>query len=469
MSRTVTRGCDLPGPTDQLVALQGQNNVRLARVLASKNPGDFALYKHKLEEYLRDHFTPQEFADFMHDAMKLTLTKRLNSTHRNSTRQMLQLSMMMAMADALAHHEMVAFKDSCDEAGVLPSPLCMKRARSCLDFFGTSGRAPVTMKKYETILNKICDTIGEDTDYDVPIPDPSTVLEYHTADDVVTAVCKHYTLDSSRASILRQLVTIYDMQGLYVQKDAFVVESQRRFPSFSKYAGPDPNARAMSAGQLEKVKELSAHLARLATEAVDHHQGQMTLTTWQTIMDYLLVASLYAAPNERYESPRLDFAKASFCDADPVYVKVVEEVLGDGREFLGPVYTVTIHYKQMNKTGASLTVNLSTMAPTLATFLVKYRAMLRRNNACRYLLFCSPRYQKKLYAPISTPYYSTLLARTFKKHEPFLGFDMKAVCGAGCNGARHSVKRIKRGAPITTEEREDIAQQGHSVTTDNEY
>ena len=65
------------------------------------------------------------------------------------------VSMMMAMADALAHHEMVAFKDSCDEAGVLPSPLCMKRARSCLDFFGTSGRAPVTMKKYETILNKI--------------------------------------------------------------------------------------------------------------------------------------------------------------------------------------------------------------------------------------------------------------------------------------------------------------------------
>ena len=43
----------LPTPSAQLVALQGQNNYRLGKALASKkHPADFALYKHKLEQYL---------------------------------------------------------------------------------------------------------------------------------------------------------------------------------------------------------------------------------------------------------------------------------------------------------------------------------------------------------------------------------------------------------------------------------
>ena len=47
------RDTSVSGPSEQLVALQGQNNVRLAKVLASKKKDGFALYKHELEQYLQ--------------------------------------------------------------------------------------------------------------------------------------------------------------------------------------------------------------------------------------------------------------------------------------------------------------------------------------------------------------------------------------------------------------------------------
>ena len=448
----ITDDDHLPTPTEQLVALQSQNNARLARVLASKNPRDYAYYKHELEQFLRKRMSPEEY-----DCMRRRVSKLASMVQNRYIKlDVLELNIMMAMADVIAH------KDTLDYDGT--HILKWKQARSSFDYFGQRQRARASLSQYETVLRKVCDNIEATQDYDVPLPDPATALQIYSADDIVTAVCKHYTQEGTRATVLEQLVNIYDMQGLYVEKSAFVKEYKRRFPELkTNYKRARSDARAMTPAQLEKVKELSAHLCRLATEVVENHKGKtLCIDTWNTLMDYLLVASLYGAPDERYESPRCDFAQASFCSGDQVYVKVTQAA--DGL-----TDAVTINYKHMNKTGQSLTVDLSKMAPTLAGFLVKYRAMLARMGAVRYLLFCSPRYEKKLFEPLSTGYYKTLLARTFKRHEAFLGFDVKAVCGAGCNGARHSHKRYKRGPPITDEDREDLAQQGHSQAVDASY
>ena len=52
---------------------------------------------------------------------------------------------------------------------------------------------------------------------------------------------------------------------------------------------------------------------------------------------------------------------------------------------------------------------------------------------------------------------------------PFLGFDMKAEAGTGCNAARHSHKRAKRGPQLTDADKQDLKQQGHSTATDASY
>ena len=45
----------------------------------------------------------------------------------------------------------------------------------------------------ETILNKICENVeNEDTLNGGYTPDPCTVLDVHSANEIVTAVCKHY-------------------------------------------------------------------------------------------------------------------------------------------------------------------------------------------------------------------------------------------------------------------------------------
>ena len=46
---------------------------------------------------------------------------------------------------------------------------------------------------------------------------------------------------------------------------------------------------------------------------------------------------------------------------------------------------------------------------------------------------------------------------------------MKEEAGTGCNAARHSHKRAKRGPPLTIEDKKDLAQQGHSAATDATY
>ena len=65
--------------------------------------------------------------------------------------------------------------------------------------------------------------------------------------------------------------------------------------------------------------------------------------------------------------------------------------------------------------------------------------------------------------------YSYVLADLWQRYRPFLGFDMKEAAGTGCNAARHSHKRAKRGPPLTIEDKEDLKQQGHSTAMDASY
>jgi len=224
----------------------------------------------------------------------------------------------------------------------------------------------------------------------------------------------------------------------------------------------------LSESQLDRVKALSATLAEKATTAVGElseveELSDQQLKLFQPIQDYLMVASLYGAPGERYEPTRLDFVKASFAPDADVFISI--EYSAEDQEYSN----VTIHYKKLNKTGQALTVNLTEMAPTLAKFCVRYRAMLKRFNGSRGNLFFLYKQKSKLFQPMTTGCYSYALADLWQRYREFLGFDMKEEAGTGCNAARHSHKRSKRGPPLTSEDQEDLKQQGHSTTTDATY
>ena len=135
---------------------------------------------------------------------------------------------------------------------------------------------------------------------------------------------------------------------------------------------------------------------------------------------------------------------------------------------IGPV-AVKVHYTKLNKTGQPLTVNLSEMAPTLAKFCIEYRNLLSSfKSADGLLLFCYKN-QATIFKPLSKGCYSVRLSDIWKRYREFLGFDMKLEAGTGCNAARHSHKRAKRGPPLTIEDKKDLQQQGHSTATDAMY
>ena len=466
------------------MAMHGQNVSRLQRALtapktvavnrcpAAVTMHGVALYNMECDVYLREHLA-HLYSETTANVTQLcgTIMPVLMGGRRNrpapAPPMWLTTALHMVVADALR----------------FCLPHLSRHARGPKDYFALRLRAPASMTQYANTMNKLLKELEPDNKE----PEKGwehALLEAHTAEAVVAAIWKAWGNKDTRMLVISHLEVLYDMHGLYVQKDNFrhavdlavhkVAEINEEVQLERKRAV----SKALNEEQLDRVKELSKTLAAKATAAIQAQfkeieqfghidascereiagaeLGDLTVNLWRPIQDYLMVASLYGAPGERYEPTRLDFCKASFKPGAEVYISI------------GPV-AVNIHYKKLNKTGQCLSVNLSEMAPTLAMFCIEYRNLLACFKASGGLLLFRYKTQDTLFKNLRTGGYSVRIADIWKRYREFLGFDMKEEAGTGCNAARHSHKRAKRGPPLTIEDKEDLKQQGHSTATDATY
>ena len=441
------------------LALQAQNVTRLQNACANKVQ-DVAMYNYELDKFLRlrlgtNHTEIMAHVMALCDSLAPVLCTQLRvPLNKWVNPEPMATSLLMTIADTLSFYSIPV----------------RGYARGPKDYFGLRLRAPASMTQYRNTLEKLAQSL--DTEIHETEKGWQKQLLASSAENVVAAIYNTWPNKDTRALVATHLSVLYDMNALYIEKDKFrcawaeslaaskaepLVLERKRAAS-----------KALSESQLDRVKALSATLAEKATSAegelseVEELSDQQ-LKLFQPIQDYLMVASLYGAPGERYEPTRLDFVKASFAPDADVFISI--EYSAEDQEYSN----VTIHYKKLNKTGQALTVNLTEMAPTLAKFCVRYRAMLKRFNGSRGNLFFLYKQKSKLFQPMTTGCYSYALADLWQRYREFLGFDMKEEAGTGCNAARHSHKRSKRGPPLTSEDQEDLKQQGHSTTTDATY
>ena len=441
------------------LALQAQNVTRLQNACANKVQ-DVAMYNYELDKFLRlrlgtNHTEIMAHVMALCDSLAPVLCTQLRvPLNKWVNPEPMATSLLMTIADTLSFYSIPV----------------RGYARGPKDYFGLRLRAPASMTQYRNTLEKLAQSL--DTEIHETEKGWQKQLLASSAENVVAAIYNTWPNKDTRALVATHLSVLYDMNALYIEKDKFrcawaeslaaskaepLVLERKRAAS-----------KALSESQLDRVKELSATLAEKATTAVGElseveELSDQQLKLFQPIQDYLMVASLYGAPGERYEPTRLDFVKASFAPDADVFISI--EYSAEDQEYSN----VTIHYKKLNKTGQALTVNLTEMAPTLAKFCVRYRAMLKRFNGSRGNLFFLYKQKSKLFQPMTTGCYSYALADLWQRYREFLGFDMKEEAGTGCNAARHSHKRSKRGPPLTSEDQEDLKQQGHSTTTDATY
>ena len=441
------------------LALQAQNVTRLQNACANKVQ-DVAMYNYELDKFLRlrlgtNHTEIMAHVMALCDSLAPILCSQLRvPLNKWVNPEPMATSLLMTIADTLSFYSIPV----------------RGYARGPKDYFGLRLRAPASMTQYRNTLEKLAQSL--DTEIHETEKGWQKQLLASSAENVVAAIYNTWPNKDTRALVATHLSVLYDMNALYIEKDKFrcawaeslaaskaepLVLERKRAAS-----------KALSESQLDRVKALSATLAEKATTAVGElseveELSDQQLKLFQPIQDYLMVASLYGAPGERYEPTRLDFVKASFAPDADVFISI--EYSAEDQEYSN----VTIHYKKLNKTGQALTVNLTEMAPTLAKFCVRYRAMLKRFNGSRGNLFFLYKQQSKLFQPMTTGCYSYALADLWQRYREFLGFDMKEEAGTGCNAARHSHKRSKRGPPLTSEDQEDLKQQGHSTTTDATY
>ena len=441
------------------LALQAQNVTRLQNACANKVQ-DVAMYNYELDKFLRlrlgtNHTEIMAHVMALCDSLAPVLCTQLRvPLNKWVNPEPMATSLLMTIADTLSFYSIPV----------------RGYARGPKDYFGLRLRAPASMTQYRNTLEKLAQSL--DTEIHETEKGWQKQLLASSAENVVAAIYNTWPNKDTRALVATHLSVLYDMNALYIEKDKFrcawaeslaaskaepLVLERKRAAS-----------KALSEPQLDRVKELSATLAEKATTAVGElseveELSDQQLKLFQPIQDYLMVASLYGAPGERYEPTRLDFVKASFAPDADVFISI--EYSAEDQEYSN----VTIHYKKLNKTGQALTVNLTEMAPTLAKFCVRYRAMLKRFNGSRGNLFFLYKQKSKLFQPMTTGCYSYALADLWQRYREFLGFDMKEEAGTGCNAARHSHKRSKRGPPLTSEDQEDLKQQGHSTTTDATY
>ena len=441
------------------LALQAQNVTRLQNACANKVQ-DVAMYNYELDKFVRlrlgtNHTEIMAHVMALCDSLAPILCTQLRvPLNKWVNPEPMATSLLMTIADTLSFYSIPV----------------RGYARGPKDYFGLRLRAPASMTQYRNTLEKLAQSL--DTEIHETEKGWQKQLLASSAENVVAAIYNTWPNKDTRALVATHLSVLYDMNALYIEKDKFrcawaeslaaskaepLVLERKRAAS-----------KALSESQLDRVKALSATLAEKATSAegelseVEELSDQQ-LKLFQPIQDYLMVASLYGAPGERYEPTRLDFVKASFAPDADVFISI--EYSAEDQEYSN----VTIHYKKLNKTGQALTVNLTEMAPTLAKFCVRYRAMLKRFNGSRGNLFFLYKQKSKLFQPMTTGCYSYALADLWQRYREFLGFDMKEEAGTGCNAARHSHKRSKRGPPLTSEDQEDLKQQGHSTTTDATY
>ena len=441
------------------LALQAQNVTRLQNACANKVQ-DVAMYNYELDKFLRlrlgtNHTEIMAHVMALCDSLAPVLCTQLRvPLNKWVNPEPMATSLLMTIADTLSFYSIPV----------------RGYARGPKDYFGLRLRAPASMTQYRNTLEKLAQSL--DTEIHETEKGWQKQLLVSSAENVVAAIYNTWPNKDTRALVATHLSVLYDMNALYIEKDKFrcawaeslaaskaepLVLERKRAAS-----------KALSESQLDRVKALSATLAEKATTAVGElseveELSDQQLKLFQPIQDYLMVASLYGAPGERYEPTRLDFVKASFAPDADVFISI--EYSAEDQEYSN----VTIHYKKLNKTGQALTVNLTEMAPTLAKFCVRYRAMLKRFNGSRGNLFFLYKQKSKLFQPMTTGCYSYALADLWQRYREFLGFDMKEEAGTGCNAARHSHKRSKRGPPLTSEDQEDLKQQGHSTTTDATY
>lgn len=441
------------------LALQAQNVTRLQNACANKVQ-DVAMYNYELDKFLRlrlgtNHTEIMAHVMALCDSLAPILCTQLRvPLNKWVNPEPMATSLLMTIADTLSFYSIPV----------------RGYARGPKDYFGLRLRAPASMTQYRNTLEKLAQSL--DTEIHETEKGWQKQLLASSAENVVAAIYNTWPNKDTRALVATHLSVLYDMNALYIEKDKFrcawaeslaaskaepLVLERKRAAS-----------KALSESQLDRVKALSATLAEKATTAVGElseveELSDQQLKLFQPIQDYLMVASLYGAPGERYEPTRLDFVKASFAPDADVFISI--EYSAEDQEYSN----VTIHYKKLNKTGQALTVNLTEMAPTLAKFCVRYRAMLKRFNGSRGNLFFLYKQKSKLFQPMTTGCYSYALADLWQRYREFLGFDMKEEAGTGCNAARHSHKRSKRGPPLTSEDQEDLKQQGHSTTTDATY
>ena len=441
------------------LALQAQNVTRLQNACANKVQ-DVAMYNYELDKFLRlrlgtNHTEIMAHVMALCDSLAPVLCTQLRvPLNKWVNPEPMATSLLMTIADTLSFYSIPV----------------RGYARGPKDYFGLRLRAPASMTQYRNTLEKLAQSL--DTEIHETEKGWQKQLLASSAENVVAAIYNTWPNKDTRALVATHLSVLYDMNALYIEKDKFrcawaeslaaskaepLVLERKRAAS-----------KALSESQLDRVKALSATLAEKATTAVGElseveELSDQQLKLFQPIQDYLMVASLYGAPGERYEPTRLDFVKASFAPDSDVFISI--EYSAEDQEYSN----VTIHYKKLNKTGQALTVNLTEMAPTLAKFCVRYRAMLKRFNGSRGNLFFLYKQKSKLFQPMTTGCYSYALADLWQRYREFLGFDMKEEAGTGCNAARHSHKRSKRGPPLTSEDKEDLKQQGHSTTTDATY
>ena len=441
------------------LALQAQNVTRLQNACANK-VHDVAMYNYELDKFLRlrlgtNHTEIMAHVMALCDSLAPVLCTQLRvPLNKWVNPEPMATSLLMTIADTLSFYSIPV----------------RGYARGPKDYFGLRLRAPASMTQYRNTLEKLAQSL--DTEIHETEKGWQKQLLASSAENVVAAIYNTWPNKDTRALVATHLSVLYDMNALYIEKDKFrcawaeslaaskaepLVLERKRAAS-----------KALSESQLDRVKSLSATLAEKATTAVGElseveELSDQQLKLFQPIQDYLMVASLYGAPGERYEPTRLDFVKASFAPDADVFISI--EYSAEDQEYSN----VTIHYKKLNKTGQALTVNLTEMAPTLAKFCVRYRAMLKRFNGSRGNLFFLYKQKSKLFQPMTTGCYSYALADLWQRYREFLGFDMKEEAGTGCNAARHSHKRSKRGPPLTSEDKEDLKQQGHSTTTDATY
>ncbi len=333
-------------------------------------------------------------------------------------------------------------------------------ARTYYDPFANHERAPNSLKQYDTVICKLANELEFDG------AEPFQLLQVHDAEQIIAAVCKCWPQPRTQDIVIRHLYVIADMHGYYEQQNKL----HRAWTVAEKEPIKETVARSLNTEQLEQVKQLSKHLYDKAiylvelaiAERIEHNEtnpnaSELLVELWPTVQDYLAVAGLYGAPGERYECTRRDFSKACFEPDSDVEVRVS---MGRG---------VQIHYKKLNKTGQQLTVDLSVMAPTLALFCARYKALLALYpDSNGHLLFLI-KPTEKLFTPVTSGQYSYILRKLWKRYKEFLGFDMEEVAGTGCNAARHSHKRAKRGPPLSEQDKQDLEQQGHAISTDANY